>query len=134
MDKIKIGYLICEDHREPIYLSKHSWDCGWYWGFGYLGNKNLHFHMRDVIPNQSNANKLVFEDIGEVELLEKYNGWKLMELFAEAYILKDYAEMFYTGTAGIGEGFIKQNKEEAARVNKDLAKLLENIWDYLTNS
>jgi len=25
---------------EKIYLTAPSWDCGWYWRFGYLGNVN----------------------------------------------------------------------------------------------
>lgn len=34
-----------KDDKAMIYLSKPSWDCGWYWGFGYLGNHNEHYHL-----------------------------------------------------------------------------------------
>ena len=33
--KVLLGY----NNEEPIYLSPPSWDCGKYWGFGYLENK-----------------------------------------------------------------------------------------------
>ena len=33
---------------ERVYLSKHSWDCGWYWGFGYVGNRDCHFHLSNA--------------------------------------------------------------------------------------
>ena len=30
-------YLIGKDNTgERVWLEKPSWDCGWYWGFGYL--------------------------------------------------------------------------------------------------
>ena len=45
------------DHK-PIYLDGFSWDCGWYWGFGYLGNKNCHYHVDGL------------------EKIEKYNSEK----------------------------------------------------------
>ena len=31
MDKIYLGNTT---EYGRLYLSKHSWDCGWYWGFG----------------------------------------------------------------------------------------------------
>ena len=31
--------------REPVYLEGFKWDCGWYWGGGYIGNKNFHAHF-----------------------------------------------------------------------------------------
>lgn len=131
MDKVKIGYLIYEDHREPIYLTKHSWDCNWYWGFGYLGNENSHFHMSGVIPNQSDEHKLVFENGAVVKLLDKYDGWKIMEFYEEAYILKRYAELLYLGTAMITKGIIPEDKEKAFQINQELEKILDYIWEYL---
>jgi hypothetical protein len=48
-EKILLGY----NNNEPIYLSPPSWDCGWYWGFGYLGNKNCHYHVDGLTKIQS---------------------------------------------------------------------------------
>ena len=43
------------NNDEKIYLSAPSWDCGWYWGFGYLGNKNCHYHV-DGLNAKENIN------------------------------------------------------------------------------
>ena len=40
-EKIALGKV----DGNTIYLSSPSWDCGWYWGFGYLGNKDCHYHI-----------------------------------------------------------------------------------------
>lgn len=29
----------------PVYLDDFKWDCGWYWGGGYIGNTNFHAHF-----------------------------------------------------------------------------------------
>ncbi len=134
MDRVKIGYMVNNRKTIPIYLTKHSWDCDWYWGFGYVGNDDMHFHMSSVVPNKSDKNVLFFEGIGEVKLLKKYDGWKLMELFAEAYNLSNCAEMYYRGGAGIScDGFIKKDEEKAKEINKELEKLLDYIWEYVKN-
>jgi hypothetical protein len=44
-NRILLGYTKRENHREPIFLYDFSWDCGWYWGGGYIGNKNMHSHF-----------------------------------------------------------------------------------------
>jgi len=31
--------------QEPVRLEDFSWDCGWYWGGGYVGNRNFHCHF-----------------------------------------------------------------------------------------
>ena len=47
--------LIGKNNNENIYLSPPKWDCGWYWGFGYLGNKDCHYHV-DGLINKENCN------------------------------------------------------------------------------
>ena len=34
-----------------IYLHDFSWDCGWYWAGGYLGNNSCHFHFDGAFLN-----------------------------------------------------------------------------------
>lgn len=45
--KILLGYTkkAQNGRREPIYLEGFSWECEWYWGGGYIGNKNMHAHF-----------------------------------------------------------------------------------------
>lgn len=45
--KVLLGYTKKAQYgeRRPIYLTGFSWDYGWYWGGGYIGNKDLHTHF-----------------------------------------------------------------------------------------
>ena len=57
-NKIKLGVV----NNETIYLTPPSWDCDWYWGFGYLGNKNCHYHIDGLNKIETyNFEKKVFE-------------------------------------------------------------------------
>ena len=37
--------------REIVYLDGFKWDCGWYWGGGYIGNRNFHAHFDGAFLN-----------------------------------------------------------------------------------
>ena len=43
-ENVRLGVL---DGR-GIALRRPSWDCDWYWGFGYLGNRDCHFHLNGL--------------------------------------------------------------------------------------
>jgi len=45
--KILLGYTKRKQYgtREPVYLEGFKWDCGWYWGGGYIGNSKFHAHF-----------------------------------------------------------------------------------------
>ena len=30
---------------EDVYLARPSWECGWFWGFGYVQNENILTHL-----------------------------------------------------------------------------------------
>lgn len=100
--------------NEKIYLSKPSFDCEWYWGFGYLGNKDCHYHLSDydnkdrLLYNDSEETVLVTEkrninmydallaDYNLSPAIEK-NLWVFCELALSIYTLKDCAELFSQG-------------------------------------
>ena len=106
-NKIKIGVV----NNENIYLSPPSWDCDWYWGFGYIGNKNCHYHIDGLKKIETyNFEKKVFE----YEFVNLYDGfkkhfgdsfivkedkdiWTLAELFKTFYTLKETAEVLGRG-------------------------------------
>lgn len=46
-----LGDLKDGQHPKRIYLSDFSWDCGWYFGGGYLGNSQLHCHFNGCFLN-----------------------------------------------------------------------------------
>jgi len=143
--RIKIGNI--KGKVKSVYLEKHRWDCDWYWGFGYLETRDMHFHFDGVTPNQSGSKELVFdigcEDKVIVELEPGLDGWILMELFQQAYTLKKGAEMYYTGCAGISALHTiginsyrseESNKEIAKKINIELERVLDNVWRYVTTA
>jgi hypothetical protein len=104
-----------------IYLSKPSWDCNWYWGFGYLGNSQEHYHLSGY-ANHRNIN---MHDalLSDYELNEKIkeNLWSFCELFSTAYKLKEAAEVLGRGGSLYTCNSCKSliiNKEEAKRINE----------------
>lgn len=135
MNKIYLG-KVQEDFNsdahvsgELIYISKHSWDCDWYWGFGYIGNKHLHTNISSLIKGESDINKIFSST-----KLTQNDWWIIRDLFKQAYALKPAAEIYrYGGHQKTVEGLtdIIKNSDMAAKINADLQIVLDTLWDYL---
>lgn len=142
--KMLIGY----NNDEPIYLSPPSWDCGWYWGFGYLGNKNCHYHVDGLTKQKTyNFDKKCFEyeftnlydgfikHFGNTLRVRKSDLWGLVELFETFYTLKKTAEVLGRGGSHYTTNPAKDliiNKEEVERINKIvLPQIFEEIYKIL---
>jgi hypothetical protein len=111
---------------EKIYLSKHSWDCDWYWGFGYIGNRDLHTHASLFI------HELLWHDNDQVfdtsPIFQKNNDfWIFKDLLKQAYALKDAAEIYQIGGHCITneKTEVIKSKTKAKSINKDLEKILD---------
>lgn len=144
-NRIKLG----EVDNAPIFLSAPSWDCGWYWGFGYLGNKDCHYHVEGLTKIEKynhEAKAFTHESVslydgfkrhfGESFILKDDNKiWTLAELFATFYCLKETAEVLGRGgshytTNPIAE--IIKNTDEVKRINEVvLPQLFDAIYDVL---
>lgn len=134
---------------EEIYLSAPSWDCGWYWRFGYLGNKNCHYHVDGLKKiDKYNFDKKCFEyefvnlydgfkkHFGDSFIVKEYNDiWTLCELFATFYTLKECAEVIGLGGSHYTTNPAKEiiiNKEECERINNVvLPQIFEEIYKIL---
>lgn len=143
--KIKLGIV----DNENIYLSAPSWDCDWYWGFGYLGNKNCHYQIDGLTQIETyNFDKKVreYEFVNMYDGLKKHFGdsfivtedkdiWTLAELFCSFYTLNQYAEMCHTGGANMTTNPCKEilkNTEEETRINNIvLPQIFEEIYKVL---
>ena len=133
-----IFFGINKETEEIINLSAPSWDCDWYWGFGYLGNRDLHYHLSGYqskdhfftlkddsyksITEQRNKN--MYDCLNEDYNLNpkiKDNLWSFCELVATAHILTETAEILGRGgshyTKNICAGVI-MNKDEVKRINE----------------
>lgn len=116
----RVFFGIDKETNERIFLTKPSWDCGLYWGFGFLGNKNCHYHlsgydkgrniyMHDALLNDYKLNNSI-----------QNNLWEFCELVKTAYTLKDTAEVLGRGgshyTTNPCSEIIK-NPAEVERIN-----------------
>ena len=129
MTKVYLGKD--KETGERLYLKKHSWGCGWYWGFGYVGNKDLHFHFKSYIEDSKCCKELL-----TTTKLTDDNWWVLRDLFKQAYALQKAAEIYRYGghqTTVKGVTDILKSPSKVTALNKDLEKVLDTLWDYLTN-
>lgn len=90
-----------------IFFRVPSFDCDRYWGFGYLGNSQCHFHLDSLhTMNKDCSNLHMFDQIkkffGEsLTITDDNDLWKFCELSRTIYTLKSTAELFHMGGAHV---------------------------------
>jgi hypothetical protein len=104
-------YLLgADEYGTNYWLEAPKWDCGWYWGFGYVetytNNKSpetsedisSHSHAKDFLSKYfmvwNNSKPILTKQV-----FNEKEGWELSELFEQFYFLKQAAEMFKDGKA-----------------------------------
>ena len=115
-----------------LHLTKHSWDCGWYWGFGYVGNRNLHTHFKECFLDNTSFTDTEVGMIFDETNINQEEWWILRDLFVSAYALKEAAAIYhYQGhqTYKVFDVLDIRNKRTEAKLNKDLKTVLDKIWD-----
>jgi len=118
-----------------LYLTKHSWDCGWYWGFGYVGNRDCHFHFDSLLNIKDNKGgiKYTATDLFSETYITDKEWWIIRDLFVQAYALKKAAAVYRQGghqTTAKGVTDIIQDNGLVTRINADLEKVLDTVWNY----
>ena len=106
---------------ENIFITAPKWDCDWYWGFGYLGNRNSHYHLHGYANGRNqNMYDCLLEDY-ELNPKIKTHLWTFCELAKTAYALKETAEVLGRGGSHYASnpvtGIIK-NPKEVKRINE----------------
>lgn len=106
------GYLLGVMDGDWIYLKPPSWDCGWYWGFGYLkyhrmNNKSYHIHTHfDSVFFECSRyestdwnSKSSYDRLCSLErcTLTKDEIWKLLDYMKTFYTLRESAEVLGRG-------------------------------------
>lgn len=134
-------YLLGTDKDGIQYwLEAASWDCEWYWGFGYVETyyKNRQPSKAKDIDSHQHIDSSF---IGKIDCYKEYvhnlfdcptlvnttfsesEGWTLTELFKTFYLLKETAQMYHTGGTHTANNPLRAsliNKEEENRINKVL--------------
>ena len=147
---IKFGknvYLLGKrkEDEKKVYLVAPSWDCNWYWGFGYVqtyGKKDLcdHLHFDGLFLKET-----IFDSFKEHFIETTLNDneiWQLLGYMKEFYVMEKYAELLQYGNHITSraknilcEKNQESNKQEIERINKTLLpELFEKIDKLLTES
>ena len=115
----KDTFLLGIDEQGIYYwLETPSWDCDWYWGFGYIETytNNKHPHLSRDVSSHQHADKFLSEYFtswnGSKPILKERTfsdkeGWELSELFSQFYFLKQAADNFGRGKANCANTLIR---------------------------
>jgi len=125
MTRVYLGRMRkCADNwlsGEAVYLTKHSWDCGWYWGFGYIGNSRTHTHFDSTFLQDSKTASEMFESTN----ISDADWWVIRDLFVQAYALAKAAEVYQYGghqTTRTGITGMIVDHARASSINEDAKK------------
>jgi hypothetical protein len=129
-------YLLGKNkYGELVWLESPSWDCGWYWGFGYVetytNNKrpdlardiSSHSHFDGLVWHKDANNNYVYhinDELNETPLTD-YEAWELSDLMKRFYTLRESAEVFHRGNAN----YTSNTKHDSK--NEDLAKYINEV-------
>lgn len=152
----KKTYLLgCDADGIYYWLESPSWDCDWYWGFGYVktytNNKhpelsrdiNSHRHIDNSFRGKIDGCTEYIYNIYDAPLLSggttftKKEGWELSELFSQFYTLRKAADFFHSGKSNISSTICTHDKEECKRIydyinQTMMPKIFKRIKEILT--
>lgn len=149
MDKIKkrndirhseTFYLLgINKEREKVWLVSPSWNCGWYWGMGYLqtmvGNRrpsiasdiSSHHHFDTLFLKGDKPIIEAFEEVFNKCTLDRKEIQLLTQYMRAAYIVKDYAMLMSCTSISV-----LKDEKEVNRINHQvLPKLFNEIHNLL---
>lgn len=150
--KNKVFFGLDKKTRENIFITKPSFDCGWYWSFGYLGNKDLHYHLESYSHKEHHfilndgTTKCITENrninmrdalLLDYELCEniKDNLWVFCELSTTIYDLKKAAEIFHIGGSHYTENplktLLKREYLNTLLNETIIPKLCQELWNLI---
>ena len=135
-------YLLGKDACGTQYwLEAPSWDCDWYWGFGYVETytNNKHPELSRDIRSHQHIDSSFMGNIGDDgeriynifdaprlkggTTFTEEEGWELSELFRQFYTLKESADFFHFGRAHVSKTIVKHDEETC-----------HQMWDYINKT
>lgn len=141
-------YLLGQDENGKKYwLEAASWDCNWYYGFGYIETytnndkpeKSIDINSHEHYNTKILKNGLLPDNFRKIFINTPLNDeeiWQLNELMTTFYTIKRYMELLYRGTSNItnnpSKNIIKNEKEWSRLKNEVLPDLFKKIYDILT--
>ena len=134
-------YLLgINNEGEKEWLEEGHFDCGWYWGAGYVEvfNKRYtdikaHTHFDSLFFNKTKNCYDAFKE--HYNSIPNYDVWKLLELMKSIYTLREYSDFLYTCGSHITSNPCKdiiENEKEYKRINEVLIpSLLKEVYKIL---
>lgn len=116
------------------YVKAPSWDCGWYWGFGYIRtftNNRAPEMSRDI---DSHYHWESFKDYPQPNhLIEtpftQNEWWKLRELAKTIYTLRETAEVLGRGGSHITTNPLRELLIDETMVKHINEELIPKLWE-----
>ena len=140
-------YLLGQDKDGyNVYFEAPSWDCDWYWGFGYIetytrktnpstsSDTNSHSHWKYCIVGDrgTNSSEYIYHINDNPNLISTVltdkESWELSELMKKFYILQNAAELFHKGSANITNSPINDKIQSTELYNKINHELMPIIF------
>lgn len=140
-------YLLGKDEQgQKYWLEAPTWDCGWYWGFGYVEtytNNTSPERSRDT-SSHSHADNFMSKYFtswnGSKPILKhrtftEKEGWEISELFEQFYLLRKMAEYYKDGKSHCADTAIEKDiyLDRVKEINElRLPKVMDRILEILT--
>lgn len=136
----KFYLLGLDSNGDRTYLEEASFDCGWYWGVGYVETFNdsmsdfkSHQHFNSLFLNSYIPES--FKDYFVDSPLSDDEIYTLLELMDSLYTVRQYSDLIYNGSSNISSNScskIIKNEEEYERINEVvIPALLSDIYNLL---
>lgn len=120
-------YLGVNNLNEDVYLEKPSWDCDWYWGFGYITSYSSLTHWDYIVQeahcNAFDAIKKYFKTLA----ISDDALWKLCDYMQSYYTLRSAADLFYSGNSNYTSD-VKVSFKDKSFYEKINEELLPNLF------
>lgn len=138
----KVYFGTDKQFKQLIYLETPTFDCDWYWGFGYLGNKHCHYPLENFQQvscfgeyRNISMHDALQRDYDLCESLRNPNTlWTFCELVKTAYALKEVAAIYNRGGSNYSNNPCKEllkNNEQYEHINFVLLPALFKELDQL---
>ena len=138
----KYQFLLGKKDGEKYWLEKASFDCGWYWGIGYVehytgngaGDKTWrgHSHFDYLFLKGPSDCKTMFDSFFEETPFTSDEIWQILELMQSAYTCRTYSDMLYTGgshiTSRVRVEVIKNDAEYGRLNNAVIPSILNEVY------
>ena len=140
-------YLLGADEEGTLYwLEEASFDCDWYWGFGYIESytNNKHPELARDINSHTHYDSMIFkegvcpEDFRKIFVetpLTNEEIWKLNELMKSFYTIRAYMDTIYRGSSNITinpcRDIIKNEKEWLRLKDEVLPSIFKEVYALL---